>query len=61
MYLPLYVVFYTSIDTQELMEEYFYTTRAARNFLWNNRDKIIDPSIYLFTSMTEIKAKDLRD
>ena len=59
--LPLYIVFYTDPSTKELIDECFYTTRAARNFLWNNRNKITDPTIYLFRSMTEITEKDLRD
>lgn len=61
MNLPLYVIFFVRPATMELVEEYFYTTRAARNFLWDNRNKIIDPTIYLFGSMTEITEKDLRD
>lgn len=61
MNLPLYVIFFVRPATMELMEEYFYTTKGARDFLWNNRNKIIDPSVYLFRSMTEITEKDLRD
>ena len=61
MYLPLYIINYIDKDNFELKDEYFYTTRAARNFLWNNRNKIFDPTIYLFGSMTEIKPEDLRD
>ena len=61
MNLPLYIINYIDKDTFELKDEFFYTTRAARDFLWNNRNKIYSPSIYLFGSMTEISEKDLRD
>jgi len=61
MNMPLYVIYFVRPATMELMEEYFYTTKDARDFLWNNRNKIIDSSIYLFGSMTEITEKDLRD
>lgn len=59
MYLPLYAIFYTI--NNELEEKYFYTTKAARDFLWNNRNKIHNVSIYLFSSGTELSEKDLRD
>lgn len=61
MNLPLYVIYYVINSTGELKEEYFYTTKAARDFLWNNRNKIHNYSINLFSSMTEISEKDLRD
>ena len=61
MNLPLYMICYLDKDAFELKDAFFHTTRAARNFLWNNRDKIYDPTIYLFGSMTEISEKDLRD
>lgn len=61
MYLPLYSIDYVVTATNISTYQYFYTTHAARNFLWNNRDKIHDVIIYLFGSMTEISEKDLRD
>lgn len=61
MNLPLYMICYLDKGTFELKDAFFHTTRAARNFLWNNRNKIYDPTIYLFGSMTEISEKDLRD
>lgn len=61
MNLPLYVIYYIDMNSFDLKDEFFYTTRAARNFLWNNRQKIYDPTIYLFGSMTIISEKDLRD
>ena len=59
--LPLYSIDYIVNDTGVDTYQYFYTTKAARDFLWNNRNKIHDPIIYLFGSMTEITEKDLRD
>ena len=61
MNLPLYMICYVDKFSFELKDAFFYTTRAARNFLWNNRNTIHDPTIYLFGSMTEISEKDLRD
>ena len=61
MNMPLYIINYIDKDTFEIKDDFFYTTRAARNFLWNNRNRIHAPSIYLFGSMTEISEKDLRD
>ena len=59
--LPLYSIDYIVNDTGVDTYQYFYTTKAARDFLWNNRNKIHDPIIYLFGSMAEITEKDLRD
>jgi hypothetical protein len=59
--MPLYSIDYINNDTDTATYRYFYTTRAARNFLYNNRNKIHDVIIYLFRSMTEISEKDLRD
>lgn len=59
--MPLYSIDYINNDTDIATYRYFYTTRAARNFLYNNRNKIHDVIIYLFRSMTEISEKDLRD
>lgn len=61
MNLPLYVIDYIVNSTNTISYQYFYTTRAARDFLWINRDKIHDPIITLFGSNTEISEKDLRD
>ena len=61
MNLPLYSIDYIVNATGTATYRYFNTTRAARNFLRNNRDKIHDVIIYLFGSMTEITEKDLRD
>jgi len=61
MNLPLYSIDYIVNATDVATYRYFYTTRAARDFLRNNRDKIHDVIIYLFGSMTEITEKDLRD
>ena len=61
MNLPLYVIDYIVNSTNTVSYQYFYTTRAARDFLWINRDKIHDPIITLFGSSTEISEKDLRD
>ena len=58
---PLYVIDYVVLATNTTSYRYFYTTREARDFLWVNRDKISDPIITLFGSMTEITEKDLRD
>ena len=59
--LPLYSIDYVLNETDTVVFQNFYTTKAARDFLWNNRNKIHDPIIYLFSSMTEITEKDLRD
>lgn len=59
--MPLYSIDYINNDTDTATYRYFYTTRAARNFLYDNRNKIHDVIIYLFRSMTEISEKDLRD
>ena len=61
MNMPLYSIDYVITATNTTAYQYFYTTRAARDFLWNNRNKIHDAIIYLFGSMTEISEKDLRD
>lgn len=61
MNLPLYSIDYIINDTGVVVVQNFYTTKAARDFLWNNRNKIHDTIIYLFGSMTEITEKDLRD
>ena len=61
MNFPLYVIDYIVLATNTASYRYFYTTREARDFLWVNRDKISDPIITLFGSMTEITEKDLRD
>lgn len=61
MNFPLYAIYYILNSNEELSQDYFYTTHAARNFLWNNRNKIHDVTIYLFGSMTELTEKDLRD
>ncbi len=61
MNMPLYVIDYIVNSTNTVSYQYFYTTRAARDFLWINRDKIHDPIITLFGSSTEISEKDLRD
>lgn len=61
MNMPLYCIDYIVLATNTTTYRYFYTTRAARDFLWINRDKISDPIITLFGSFTEITEKDLRD
>lgn len=61
MNLPLYSIDYIVNTSGTATYRFFYTTRAARQFLWDNRDKIHDVIIYLFNSMTEITEKDLRD
>ena len=61
MYTPLYSIDYIINDTDTIGYQYFYTTQAVRNFLWENRNKIHDVIIYLFGSFTEISEKDLRD
>lgn len=61
MNMPLYSIDYIVNNTGVNTYQYFYTTKAARDFLWNNRNKIHDVIIYLFGSMTEISEKDLRD
>lgn len=61
MNMPLYSIDYIVVATNTAAYRYFYTTRAARDFLWINRDKIADPIITLFGSFTEITEKDLRD
>ena len=61
MNLPLYSIDYIVNETGTATFQYFYTTRAARDFLWINRDKISDPIITLFGSFTKITEKDLRN
>lgn len=61
MNMPLYSIDYIINSTDVAAYQYFYSTKAARNFLWNNRNKIHDVIIYLFSSMTEITEKELRD
>ena len=61
MNMPLYSIDYIVTATNTATYQYFYTTHAARNFLWDNRNKIHGVIIYLFGSMTEISEKDLRD
>ena len=61
MNLPLYVIDYIVNATNTSAYRYFYTTRAARDFLWVNRDKIHDAIITLFGSNIELTEKDLRD
>lgn len=59
--LPLYSIDYVLNGTDTAVFQYFYTTRAARNFLWNNRNKIHDVMISLFGSNTPLLICDLRD
>lgn len=59
--MPLYAIDYIDNETGVDTYQYFQTTKAARDFLWNNRNKIHDVIIWLFGSMTEITEKDLRD
>lgn len=61
MYLPLYSIDYIVNETGVATFQYFYTTRAARNFIWNNRNKIHDVMISLFNSNTPFLICDLRD
>ena len=61
MNLPLYSIDYIVNKTGTATYQYFYTTRAARNFLWDNRNKIHDVMIYLFASNTPLLICDLRD
>ena len=61
MNLPLYSIDYIDNSTNTAINRFFYTTTGARNFLWDNRNKIHDVIIYLFSTMTEISEKDLRD
>lgn len=61
MNLPLYSIDYIVNETGTATFQYFYTTRAARNFIWNNRNKIHDVMIFLFMSATPILICDLRD
>jgi hypothetical protein len=61
MNMPLYSIDYIVNDTDTATFQYFYTTRAARNFLWNNRSKIHDVMIFLFGSNTPLLICDLRD
>jgi len=61
MNLPLYSIDYIVNDTGVDAYQYFYTTRAVRNFLWNNRNKIHDVMIYLFGSNRPLLICDLRD
>jgi len=59
--MPLYAIDYIDNETGVDTYQYFHTTKAARDFLWNNRNKIHDVIIWLFGSMIEITEKDLRD
>lgn len=59
--LPLYSIDYVLNGTNTAVFQYFYTTRAARDFLWNNRNKIHDVMISLFGSNTPLLICDLRD
>lgn len=61
MNMPLYSVDYIVNDTGVNTYQYFYTTKAARDFLWNNRNKIHDVMIFLFGSNTPLLICDLRD
>jgi RNA-splicing ligase RtcB len=61
MNMPLYSIDYIVNETSTATFQYFYTTRAARNFLWNNRNKIHDVMISLFGSNTPLLICDLRD
>ena len=61
MNLPLYSIDYIINETNTSAYRYFYTTRTARDFLWNNRNKIHDVWIYLFMSNTPLCICDLRD
>lgn len=61
MYLPLYSIDYIVNDTGVDTYRYFYTTKAARDFLWNNRNKIHNVMISLFTSNAPLLICDLRD
>lgn len=61
MNLPLYSIDYIVNETGTATFQYFYTTRAARDFIWNNRNKIHDVMIFLFMSNTPILICDLRD
>ena len=59
--LPLYSIDYIVNTTGTATYQYFYTTHAARNFLWNNRNKIHDVMISLFASGVPLLICDLRD
>ena len=61
MNLPLYSIDYVVNETGTATFQYFYTTRAARDFIWNNRDKIHDVMISLFMSGALLLICDLRD
>ena len=61
MNIPLYSVDYIVNDTGVVTYQYFYTTKAARDFLWNNRNKIHDVMISLFGNNTPLLICDLRD
>jgi len=61
MNLPLYSIDYVVNETDTATFQYFYTTRAARDFIWNNRNKIHDVMIFLFMSATPLLICDLRD
>lgn len=61
MNMPLYSVDYIVNDTGVDTYQYFYTTKATRDFLWNNRNKIHDVMISLFGSNTPLLICDLRD
>ena len=59
--LPLYSIDYIVNATGTATYQYFYTTHDARNFLWNNRNKIHDVMISLFASNVPLLICDLRD
>ena len=61
MNLPLYSIDYIVNETGAATFQYFYTTRAARNFIWNNCNKIHDVMISLFNSNIPLLICDLRD
>lgn len=61
MNLPLYSIDYIVNETGTAAFQYFYTTRAARDFLWENRNKIHAVMISLFASATPLLICDLRD
>lgn len=61
MDMPLYSIDYIVNDTGVDIYRYFYTTKAARNFLQNNRNKIHNVIISLFASNTPLLICDLRD
>lgn len=59
--LPLYSIDYIENDTGVDTYQYFFTTKAARDFLWYNRNKIHDVMIFLIGSNTPLLICDLRD